>query len=367
MQNTGLFEHLSKFGQQALTVGLLVAAALVLSIAENLIYNRVLPHIKKSRHNWDDALLEAFHQPFHIFIWVFLGIYLVATYLFGFSNPFIVRVFQVALILFLLWVSLRFAERLERNLATRSQSKVPQLDMPTIRAIAQMFRMLAVIIAAIIILQTWGVQLSGFLAVGGVGALAISFAAKDNLANILGSFMIHLDRAFSVGEWIRSPDRNIEGTVEHIGWRQTRIRTFDKRPLFVPNSIFSTISIENPSRMSNRRIKTNIGLRYEDGPKVDAILKAIRSMLQNHEEIDTKQTLMVNLFEFGESSLNFFVYTFTKTTDWVKFQAIQEDVFLKILAIIDEHGAECAFPTRTLDVPDMIPITTTASTENDKH
>ena len=78
---------------------------------------------------------------------------------------------------------------------------------------------------------------------------------------------VYLDRPFAVGDWVRSPDREIEGTVENIGWRVTRIRTFDKRPLYIPNSIFSQIAVENPSRMSNRRIKETIGIRYDDASK----------------------------------------------------------------------------------------------------
>ena len=163
--------------------------------------------------------------------------------------------------------------------------------------------------------------------------------------------MIFMDKPFDIGDWIRSPDRNIEGTVEYIGWRLTRIRTFDKRPLFVPNSIFSTISVESPTRMHNRRIKKVIGLRYEDAGKVRGILAAVKTMLEEHSDIDQNALTMVNLVEFADSSLNFMVYTFTKTTNWGAYQAIQEDVLLKIIDIITEFGAECAFPSRTLYVP----------------
>ena len=103
-------------------------------------------------------------------------------------------------------------------------------------------------------MQALGYSISGVLAFGGIGGIAVGFAAKDLLANFFGGLMIYLDRPFSVGDWIRSPDKNIEGTVEEIGWRLTRIRTFDKRPLYVPNSTFTQISVENPSRMLNRRI-----------------------------------------------------------------------------------------------------------------
>ena len=87
--------------------------------------------------------------------------------------------------------------------------------------------------------------------------------------------MIYLDRPFSVGDWIRSPDKEIEGTVEDIGWRLTRIRTFDKRPLYIPNSIFASISVENPSRMSNRRIYEKIGIRYDDVSKMNTIVTEV--------------------------------------------------------------------------------------------
>lgn len=203
-------------------------------------------------------------------------------------------------------------------------------------------------------MQMLEVDTKPLIAFGSVGAAGIAFASKDLLGNFFGGLMIYLDRPFSIGDWVRSPDKNIEGTVEYIGWRTTRIRTFDKRPLYVPNGLFLVISVENPSRMLNRRIKTNIGLRYQDATKVGPIINDVEAMLRAHDEIDTNQTLIVNLVEFGPSSLNFMVYTFTKTTNWVKFQAVQQDVFLKIIEIIEQHGAECAFPTQTVHIPDGI-------------
>ena len=100
--------------------------------------------------------------------------------------------------------------------------------------------------------------------------------------------MIHLDRPFKVGDWICSPDKQIEGTVEEIGWRQTRIRAFSKRPIYVPNSIFMHIVVENPSRMSHRRIYETIGIRYDDIHAIAAIVDDVKKMLMNHEEIDKK-------------------------------------------------------------------------------
>ncbi len=210
------------------------------------------------------------------------------------------------------------------------------------------------IIVAIVLLygEHFGMSLSGLLTFGGIGGIAVGMAGKDVLSNFFSGIMLYFDRPFSIGDWIRSPDRNIEGTVAEIGWRITRINTFDHRPLYVPNSVFSSISVENPGRMTNRRIKTVIGLRYEDADKIGLIVDAIRNMLQAHSDIDQKQTLLVYFNEFADSSLNIMVYCFTKTTVWQEWLAVQQDVYLKIIAIVQENGADFAFPSQTLYIDD---------------
>ncbi|MDW2277200.1 mechanosensitive ion channel family protein, partial [Vibrio sp. 1074] len=175
-------------------------------------------------------------------------------------------------------------------------------DETTVQAIAKVGRLFIITIGVLTIMQAFGLSLSGLLTFGGVGGLIVGLAAKDLLSNFFGGLMIYFDRPFKVGDLIRSPDRQIEGTVERIGWRMTSIRTFDKRPLYVPNSVFSNIVVENPSRMLNRRIYEVVGLRYDDADKVPEIITAIREMLKNHKDIDTRQTLIVNFDTFGPSS-----------------------------------------------------------------
>jgi len=205
-------------------------------------------------------------------------------------------------------------------------------------------------------LQTLGYSISGVLAFGGIGGIAIGFAARDLLANFFGGLTIYMDRPFDVGDWIRSPDREIEGSVEKIGWRLTTIRTFDKRPLYIPNSVFTNIAVENPQRMTNRRIKETIGIRYDDASKMREIISDVKKMLQEHDDIDNNQTLIVNFNEFAASSLNFFIYTFTKTVNWIEFHKVKQDVMLKVIDIIESHGAECAFPTTTMHIPQELHI-----------
>ena len=202
------------------------------------------------------------------------------------------------------------------------------VDSTTVDALSKLGRICIIVIALLSILQTLGVSLAG----------------------VLGGLTIYLDRPFSVGEWIRSPDKNIEGTVEQIGWRNTRIRAFNRNAIYVPNALFTNIVVENPSRMTHRRIKETIGLRYQDIGNMAAIVEDVRSMLKNHPDIDTETTLSVNFTTFSDSSLDFFIYTFTKTTLWEPYHLVKQDVLLKIADIIAAHGAEIAYPTRTLHI-----------------
>ena len=182
-----------------------------------------------------------------------------------------------------------------------------------------MLRGTIAITTALIILQNLGINIGGLLAFGGVGGIAIGLAAQDIFKNVFGGFTIYVDRPFAVGDWIRSPDREIEGKVEQIGWRVTAIRTFNKRLLYVQNSVFTTIALENPSRMSHRRIYEYIGVRYDDIASLPKILDEVKVYLKQNPDIDQSETLMVNLDEFADSSVNFFIYTMTRTTVWAEY------------------------------------------------
>jgi len=317
------------------------------------IYKKLLPRFRKSSHIWDVAILKALFSPLKFFIW-FIGVIIalhIITWRAGGKIYFnvISGAREIGLVLILVWFFIRFIKEVEIAM-TKPRPGRRRLDETTMRAIGQILRLSVIITAGLIMMQTFGIPVSGVVAFGGAGGVAVGFAAKDLLANFFGAVMIFLDRPFAIGDWVRSPDKEIEGTVEHISWRSTRIRTFDKRPLYVPNSVFLTISIENPSRMQNRRIKANIGLRYQDSKKIDVILVDIENMLKAHPEIDTSKTLFVHLVNFGASSLDFQIYTFTKTTNWVHFQAVQQDIFLNVIKIIHKHNADVAFPESIVNV-----------------
>src|SRR3990167_1551005 len=333
-------------------IGLILIAMLLFHWVSRRIYRFLLKYLSAGNHIWLLSLTKSIHAPWLTFFWLMAISFIIPIVMLRFKIDishlnFVNTLRSLCFVGAFYWSFLTFITKMEQEIVPRS-GRIPVRDKTTLRALAQLSRIILTIVVLLAVLPMLGFSTGSLLAFGGVGGLGVAFAAKETLSNILGGMMIFWDRPFSVGDWIRSPDRDIEGTVEHIGWRLTRIRTFTKRPLYVPNSVFSTISIENPQRMSHRRINTSVGVRYDDANAIATIVKAVDEMLRTHPGIDPMQSIMVNFVEFGPSSLNLNIYAFTKTTDWAKYRQVQQDVFLKTIAIITANNAECAFPTTTV-------------------
>ncbi len=326
---------------------LVMFVALLVDLFQKKVFRTLTKKAQKTRNKLDDVLLLSVPRPLSIIIWI-TGIAFTSEIIHKATGAVILEAFtplrNAVIIAALAWFLVLLIQQTEKSYLTSEKD----VDRTTLDAISKLARISVVITATLMMLQTLGFSISGVLAFGGVGGIAVGFAAKDLLSNFFGGLFIYMDRPFAVGDWVRSPDREIEGVVEKIGWRVTLIRTFDKRPLYIPNGIFSQIAVENPSRMQNRRIKETIGIRYDDAEKMQTITGQVEEMLKAHPEIDASKTLMVNFNSFAPSSLDFFIYTFTKTTNWEKYHVIKQDILLKILGIIKKNGAEMAFPTSTI-------------------
>ena len=335
----------------------IVFASLILAYVGKLLLDRVEARASITLNVWDDALVIAARRPLWVLIWSMGLLWAARITALEMDEDFaaVLETLQSVLLIGLLaWFLLRLSTRVEERLVDSRYVQKP-MDETTVSAIGKLLRISVIITCALVILQTLGYSISGVLAFGGIGGIAVGFAAKDLLANFFGGLMVYLDRPFSVGEWVRSPDKEIEGTVEHIGWRLTRIRTFDKRPIYVPNAIFTNVVLQNPSRMTHRRIFEHIGIRYDDIQHMEPIVKAVREMLKEHPDIAQDVTQMVYFDRCAASSVDFFVYCFTSPV-WAEFHRVKEDVLLKILAIVTEHDAQVAFPTSTLHVPDGLTL-----------
>ena len=222
----------------------------------------------------------------------------------------------------------------------------PKDEAMLISLLDRLFTIAAIVAVAAGLMVTFGISTTAVATLLGGAGIGIGFSTQQISQNFLTGFMLYFNRPFKEGDWISTD--GLEGTVEEIGWYHTKIRTFERRPLYIPNSVFATKPIENPGRMYNRRIKASISLRYQDIPLIDEITASIRSMLEHHPAIDQNQIILVNFNQWDSSSVNLMIYCFTKTTVWKDWLDIQQGVFLQIAEIVQSAGADFAFPSTTL-------------------
>ena len=341
------------------------AVQLTLLVLVTVLCNHILLHVldflervtSKTSTTWDSALFHAVRLPLRLLVWV-TSLSLAGRLLEAEESSRTIGVLnnvrQLALILIAVLFVTRLIREMEKALTapppagSKKKRGIVTADPATAGAVSKALRLLVFMVAGLVVLETLGLSISGVLAFGGIGGMAVGFAAKDLLANFFGGLMVYTDKPFGVGDWVRSPDKNIEGFVEYIGWRSTRIRTFDKRPLYVPNALFTSIVVETPSRMTHRRIQETLGIRYEDADKMEAICDEVRQALRKHKDIDAHQTLIVNFVSCSASSLDFMVYCYTRATGLVAYHASKQRVLLTIVDIVQRHGAQFAFPTQSL-------------------
>ena len=315
------------------------------------IYFKFLPLFKKTNKIWDDVLLISAYKPARLLVLLLSTILILEIINFEVVKlPFFDKftlVFKGSVVFIFMNFFLKLGKSFERAFIQKNDFHV-QIDRTTLRAISNLYQIIIVVLSILTVLQVFGIPLSGVIAFGGVGGIAVGFAAKDLLANFFGGLMIFLDRPFVIGDKIRSPDKDIEGIVEHIGWRQVQIRNLEERPIYIPNSLFSTIIIENSSRMQNRRIRQVLGIRQSDISKLPEITKAIEKFLKSHAEIDQNKHILVAFINQSGYSLEFLIEAFTKVTNKVRFYQVQHVMLLQILSIIESFGAQCPFPTQTI-------------------
>jgi MscS family membrane protein len=340
-----------------ISMGRLLAACLMLFLA--LLLKRVFAHLaaklifKAVQHTsseMDEMLLRSLRRPAEFLVLVIGLSFMVKilqlpqqpTDLDGLANDAI----QILLTFNIAWFCYNLVSLLEHWLSHWAEKTESTLDDQLIPFIRKSLRIFIVFMALLMLVQNLGYSISGLLASLGIGGLAVALAAKDSLSNIFGSLMILLDRPFMLGDWVKVGD--MEGTIEEVGFRSTRIRTFAKTQITIPNSTLMNMSIDNFSRMPKRRIKMTVGVTYNTTPaQMRQAVADIRQMLRDHPAID-QDFFLVNFTDFGASSLDIMIYCFTTSTVWGEYLDAREDVCLKIMETLEALGLEIAFPSRTL-------------------
>jgi MscS family membrane protein len=205
------------------------------------------------------------------------------------------------------------------------------------------------------VFQEWGFNVAAVLGSLGLVGMAVALGAQDLIKNMFAGLTIFLDRIFEQGNWIKTPD--VEGNVEEIGFRATKVRQFDKALVTIPNSKLGNEALINFSRMTQRRIYWRIGVEYRTTKEqLASIIKDIREYLQSHPDFETDPTktkTFVYLDSFGASSIDILLYCFTKTTAWGEWLAVKEVLAYKVKEIVEGHGAAFAFPSTSLYVESL--------------
>jgi len=336
------------FGQLILSFGIVLLTLILKGIIARVIFANLKILAAKTRWQHDDRFLEALEGPTANFI-LTLGLYLAIIVL-----PLDVEwenlagtIFRGVSILIFFWGLFRLVDVMVDVLAGFSSASSADSFRGFGDLIKKSLRVFIIIVGVVMVIDNLGYNIGGILATLGIGGAAFAFAAKDTIANIYGSIALALDRPFQVGDWIQVGDR-VDGDVEEIGLRSTKVRTWPKTVISIPNAVLANEMINNWSRMPKRRVKQVVGVTYETGPEtMEAIVEGIRELLKQDEGVN-QEFILVNWTDFGSSSLDILVYYFTATTSWLKYMDVRQRINVKIAKLVAEKGSSIAFPTRTL-------------------
>ncbi len=320
------------------------------------VLKRLHQRLESQKKIWKICFVKAIYTPLSYFVWFFASIQildLIASRIFV-NLPVDNRhtLIAVGALCTFCWFLMRWKSFVVSYMHAKSKTKEITIDPGKIGALDKIGTVTIIFFSILMMMEITNRSVNTIIAFGGVGGLALAFASQELIANFFGGFMIYLTQPFTIGDWILIPDHNIEGYVEDIGWYMTRIRSLDKRPIYIPNSIFSKLIVITPSRMSHRQIKETISIRCEDVSKIKSVVVGLKEMLQVHPDLDHQQPIIARFTSFGSSSLEILINVYTQTTSTEGFLKIKEDVLLKIVDVVEMHGAQLAMPTQHIAILD---------------
>lgn len=330
----------------------IVVVVVVFNLIAKWLLKALESHFEKQKKFFKQSFVQSLYKPISYFVWLFAAVQTVDLIVANIVGPIPISwrhmIFKVAGVLVFTWFLLSWKHKVVKNITAKSKAREVTIDQGKIGAIDKTVTVFIIFMSIFMLMEATDRSVNTLIAFGGVGGLALAFASQEIIANFFGGFMIYVTQPFTIGDWIQLPDHKIEGYVEEIGWYMTRVRSLDKRPIYIPNAIFSKLIVVTPSRMSHRQIKETIGIRYEDAAKIKPIIDDIRAMLQGHADIDHGQSTVVRFDNFGQYSLDIYVRAFCPLTEFSAFMQVKEDVLFKITDILNKHGAQLAFPTQQL-------------------
>ena len=244
------------------------------------------------------------------------------------------------------WLVYRSVDVFAEFFADKAAQTETKLDDQLVPLLRRALKISTVVIGGVFVLQNLNVDVSSLLTGMAVGGLAFSLAAKDTVSNLFGSVTIFVDKPFSVGDQVLI--ENVEGFVEHVGFRSTRIRTFQNSLVTVPNHKFTESIVDNFGLRKYRRVQMTLGVLYSTKPdQIQDFCDGIREIIKEHPKT-RKDFYEVNFVGFGDSSLNILLYFFLAVPNWQEEQQARHAICLDIVRLAANLGVDFAFPTRTV-------------------
>ena len=318
------------------------------------IFNFFIKLCSRTPVNNDIHLLQAFQGPLQHLI-VLLGAYLaLKNYLPQNYDIFLHDLFGSAVVILIvsgLYEAIDIYVNDENKLNRLFNKQVDKILIPFF---SKMIKLLIIALAFVVIASRWGYDVNGFIAGLGLGGLAFALAAKDLLANIFSGIILITDKPFNIGDWIKASD--VEGTVQDINFRSTKIKRFDNSLVIVPNSSLTNAPITNFSKRTMRRITFNLTVKYDtSSEKLKKCIERIQGLLVEHSGADT-ESVTIKFDSFGDCALNILVFFFTTTIVWEEYLNIKQDINFGIMEILEDEGVEIALPSTRVYVETPLQI-----------
>jgi MscS family membrane protein len=339
-------------GQGLTALGIFVLFMIFRGLFARIVIGNIKRLAAKSETDLDDQVADALDRPLR-FVPVVAGVFFATNYLAlepdvqGFADN-LVRSLVAYNIFFALY-------RVIGPLSTVMHKLSDMLGDVMVEWLIKAIRGLTVFIGAATILELWGIQVGPLLAGLGLFGVAVALGAQDLFKNLIAGVLILLEKRFKKGDWILV-DGVVEGTVENIGFRSTLIRRFDKAPVFVPNANMSDNAVTNFSEMTHRRIYWKIGVEYRTSvDQLRQIRDEIEAYILENEAFasPSEVSTFVRVESFNDSSIDYMLYCFTKTTNWGEWLEIKESLAYAIKDIVEGAGSGFAFPSQSLYVESL--------------
>jgi MscS family membrane protein len=331
-------------------IGILIFACYGLKPALKTLRHRFF-HVS---HLWRQKLDHVLYRPLYIILWI-LGVAYLLDVLgrllhFPITAQQLGPLRNAAIIGCLAWLIFQWKEEIQNHLIDHSSPGYKPVDAGAVRFLSRLLSIVILVVTGMIVLQIFGVNVLPLIAFGGIGAAAVGFAGKDVLANFFGGLMLYITRPFTTGDHIELPERNMEGNVEEIGWYLTAIRDKEKRAVYLPNAMFSTLLVVNISRMSHRRIEERIKLRFSDIDKIKTVTEEMRKIVAAHPLIDAHLPILIYFDTFKDAALDILIDVYSLETRNEEFLLLKEELLLSMQNVLKARGAEIPFPVVEISI-----------------